>query len=56
MTPKTKSGVYKITNTINGNFYIGSSIRIRERWYEHKYLLNKGTHHSKHLQNSWNKY
>ena len=30
------SGVYKITNTITGDFYIGSSNNIKERWRNHK--------------------
>ena len=30
------SGIYKITNTITGEFYIGSSKNIRQRWYTHK--------------------
>ena len=30
------SGVYKITNTITGDFYIGSSKNIKKRWREHK--------------------
>ena len=29
-------GVYKITNTITGDFYIGSSNDIKRRWVEHK--------------------
>ena len=29
-------GVYKITNTITGDFYIGSSKNIKKRWLEHK--------------------
>ena len=32
------SGVYKITNTITGDFYIGSSYNIKNRWAEHKCL------------------
>ena len=28
--------VYKITNTITGDFYIGSSKNIKERWAHHK--------------------
>ena len=31
------SGVYKITNTITGDFYIGSSKNVNKRWAEHKY-------------------
>lgn len=30
------SGVYKITNTITGDFYIGSSKNIKKRWVSHK--------------------
>lgn len=30
------SGVYKITNKITGDFYIGSSKNIRKRWTEHR--------------------
>ena len=29
-------GVYKITNKITGNFYIGSSVNIKERFMSHK--------------------
>lgn len=32
------SGVYKITNNITGDFYIGSSKNIKVRWYNHKCL------------------
>ena len=31
------SGIYKITNTITGDFYIGSSKNINRRWREHKW-------------------
>ena len=30
------SGVYKITNIITGDFYIGSSKNIKQRWASHK--------------------
>ena len=30
------SGVYKITNTITGEFYIGSSKNVKDRWAHHK--------------------
>ena len=30
------SGVYKITNTITGDFYIGSSKNVKKRWADHK--------------------
>lgn len=50
------SGIYKITNKINGHCYIGSAIDINKRWIGHKKLLKKDKHHSRHLQNAWNKY
>ena len=31
------SGVYKITNTITGDFYIGSSKDVKRRWAAHKW-------------------
>ena len=37
-------GVYKITNTITGDFYIGSSKNIKRRFASHKW------------QSTWNKY
>ena len=30
------SGIYKITNTITGDFYIGSSKDVKQRWRAHK--------------------
>ena len=30
------SGVYKITNTVTGDFYIGSSKDVKRRWTQHK--------------------
>ena len=30
------SGVYKITNTVTGDFYIGSSKDVKQRWAAHK--------------------
>ena len=29
-------GVYKITNTVTGDFYIGSSKNVKQRWVNHK--------------------
>lgn len=29
-------GVYKIVNTVTGDFYIGSSKNVKHRWIEHK--------------------
>lgn len=51
-----KSGIYKIINIVNEKCYIGSAVNFKQRWMDHKKLLNKNKHHSKHLQNTWNKY
>ena len=32
-----KTGVYKITNLVNGKVYIGASKNIEKRWSEHRY-------------------
>ena len=36
-----KSGIYKILNTINGKFYIGSAKLLAKRFYELKKLKEK---------------
>ena len=53
---ETKSGIYKITNTINDRFYIGSSVNIHKRLNEHKRMLRKNIHDNDFLQKSWNKH
>jgi group I intron endonuclease len=37
-------------------YYVGSSKDIHRRWKEHVRELNKGIHHSPHLQRAWDKY
>lgn len=51
-----KSGVYKITNSVNGKFYIGSSNNIEHRWDCHKRNLNNKRHDNQKFQHAWNKY
>lgn len=48
--------IYKIINTTNGKFYVGSTNNTRERFRTHRNRLRKNRHHCKHLQASWNKY
>ena len=55
MTSKN-SGIYKITNTVTGKFYIGSAVNIRKRINEHRSELRANTHVNRHLQNAWNKH
>ena len=56
MYNNTKCGIYKITNIVNGKFYIGSSVELRKRLAQHKSDLRGNVHHSPRLQNSFNKY
>lgn len=48
--------IYKIVNTTNGKFYVGSTTNTRERFRTHRNRLRSNRHHSKHLQAAWNKY
>lgn len=43
----SKSGVYKVTNTVNSKFYIGSSANIERRWTQHRYYGQKDNPKSK---------
>lgn len=49
-------GIYMLLNTKNGKRYVGSSINIRKRLWEHRALLRHNKHGNPHLQNAWNKY
>lgn len=52
-----KSGyIYKIENVKTGDFYIGSTIDIKNRFKSHKGLLKKNKHYNSYLQSSYNKY
>lgn len=49
--------IYKITNLVNGKFYIGSTLRSFDlRKNEHIRYLNINKHFNNYLQFSWNKY
>jgi group I intron endonuclease len=49
--------VYKIENTANGKFYVGSTYRPKHiRKYEHLSSLRKNSHPNDYLQKSFNKY
>jgi group I intron endonuclease len=52
----TTSGVYQITNTINGKRYIGSAVDIENRRAGHWSTLQKNKHRNQRLQNSFNKH
>ncbi len=51
-----KGGIYVIRNIVNGKLYVGSAKCFGQRWQIHSCALEKGKHHSYHLQDSWNKY
>lgn len=48
--------IYKIINLINGKFYVGSTVRHKDRFRCHRNRLRTNQHHAKHLQAAWNKY
>lgn len=50
-----KSGIYKITNKLNGRIYIGSAKRFKERWQSHAYSLRNQKHNNRFLQADFNK-
>jgi group I intron endonuclease len=54
--PIKESGVYKIVNLANGKVYIGSAKNLAKRRRDHFWSLGRGSHHSRHLQKSYNKY
>lgn len=49
-------GVYRITNTVNGMIYIGSSIDVVNRWWQHRKELRSGKHHNDKLKKAFKKY
>lgn len=52
-----KPGIYKILNTENGKFYIGSTtMKVYKRIQHHYEMLKVNKHKNSHLQNAWNLY
>lgn len=49
------AGIYAIALD-DGRMYIGSAVHIRARWSVHVHNLDRNKHHSRRLQNVWNKY
>ena len=50
------AGIYKITNNITGEFYIGSSKNIEKRWTNHKSLSTHKQHPNSKLYKSMAQY
>jgi group I intron endonuclease len=53
---KMNSGVYEIKNLVDCKRYIGQSIDLERREYDHFCALIRNYHYNCHLQNSFNKY
>lgn len=51
-----KGFIYKIINTVNQHFYIGSTLNFEKRKKSHLYQLRKNKHHCCHLQSAFNIY
>ena len=51
-----RCGVYKITATHSGEFYIGSAKDMYVRWRDHQSALRGGYHHNTRLQRIANKH
>ena len=49
-------GIYKITNTITGDFYIGSSKNVKSRWESHKWPSMWKQNPNKQLYQDMQKY
>ena len=47
-------GVYKISNTLSGRYYIGYSTNIDRRFWSHRNKLKKNCHDNIFLQRSYN--
>ena len=50
------SGVYRIRNQTTGDFYIGSSVDLRGRWWKHLNHLRRQIHSNPKLKNAWSKH
>lgn len=50
------SGVYTITNKVNGKIYVGCTSNLNERRLNHLASLRIKTHDNDYLQKAWNKY
>ena len=51
-----RSGVYQIKCTENEKIYIGQTIDLDRRLYDHLWNLRRGTHHNHYLQRAFDKY
>ncbi len=54
-TPQS-SGIYKITCTGNGKFYVGSTVHFYGRWLKHIREMIRGIHDNAKMLRAWQKY
>jgi group I intron endonuclease len=50
------SGIYRITCSATGKFYIGSTANLHKRYNQHFNSLRNSLHCNRRMQNAWNKY
>jgi group I intron endonuclease len=53
---KNMAVIYRITNMLTEDFYIGSTQSFERRTWQHRYDLRRNCHKNPHMQASWNKY
>jgi len=51
-----RSGIYKLTNTVNEKVYVGSAVNLGNRKENHYACLRNNKHKNGRLQHSWNKH
>lgn len=56
MDRSNQSGIYCVLNTVTGKRYVGRTHKFSERFTNHRWHLNNGTHANALLQRSWKKY
>lgn len=54
MTIANYSGIYKITNNLNGKIYVGQSENVYKRKAQHFLALRRHKHENKQMQKDWN--
>jgi len=50
------SAIYQITNRLNGNRYVGSTVDLQRRQGQHLRTLRRGRHKNEHLQRAFHRY
>ena len=48
--------IYQIRHIVSGKVYVGSAVSPRNRWRNHRIMLQNGNHPNRYLQNAWNKH